>query len=408
MTARNVLCRTFPVQRQLGQNAVAGAAYRAGENLVERSRSADEKDRLHRYAGRSVTVREAMILIPDGAPSWASDRAELWNRVEESETRKNARVGREVQLGLAYELGHDEQRALLAEFAEREFISKGFAVDIAIHNYGRTIPAIGAEGEQHASIRDWAQAGVPFLERGEAEGFGREHVLILRSRAGEVTGYKHYQPHAHLRIPPRPFESGAFAGNKAASREFDRHETAMRWRYEWPKLQNGYLEQAGSEIRVRSTSAEEERFPDAPRLAEGGDDRIHAIEQRAHELDAASREKHEAAKRVEEMDQAFRAFHNSNVLMAYQDARAEASDETARVEREQVRQAAWWRNVSIYISRWREEFREQVGIWRDRIVKQAERVASLIGWRIKAYDSGGGGAPRDESTQDGHDGQDRD
>lgn len=131
---RNVLCRTFPVQRQLGHSAVAGAAYRAGQNLTERGRDADGQDRVHRYAGRSMTVREAFILTPDDCPAWAQDRGELWNRVEESETRKNARVGREVQLGLAYELNHDEQRAVVTEFARREFVAKGFAVDVAIHN----------------------------------------------------------------------------------------------------------------------------------------------------------------------------------------------------------------------------------------------------------------------------------
>lgn len=393
---RNVTCKTYPVQRQLGQSAVAGAAYRSGENLVERSRSPEGQDKTHRYAGRTVTVREAFIITPEGAPAWAGDRAELWNRVEESETRKNSRVGRELQVGFAYELSQAEQKALVTEFARREFVAKGFAVDIAIHNYGRTFPAIGGDDEQHAKVKGWAETGVPFLDAAEAKGISGEHLLILRDRAGQVTGYKHYQPHAHVRITPRPFEGEGFAKGKGASREFDRHEKAMEWRYEWPKLQNAYLERAGSDVRVRSTSLDEDNYPDVPRLPEGGNVQIHAIEQRRHELQGEEREKHEAAQAAETRDQTFRALHNDTVRQAFLDEHAEP-DDAAQDSREQMRLAAWWRNASQRFNQWRFDFREQADVWRERFGQQKERLSSLLGWH---HPPEGDGPPREPDRAD--------
>ena len=45
------------------------------------------------------------------------DRSELWNRVEEAETRKNSQVAREVRVALPAELSHDERVELVRDFA---------------------------------------------------------------------------------------------------------------------------------------------------------------------------------------------------------------------------------------------------------------------------------------------------
>jgi MobA/MobL family. len=173
---RNVTCKTSPVSRAQGHSAVGGAAYRAGENLKAEGAGKDGADKWFRYSGRQVVVREAFIMAPKDAPEFVFDRGELWNTVEAMETRSNARLGREVQLGLAWELSHDEQRALVREFAQKEFVDRGFVVDIAIHNYGRTIPSIGASEEQAERIREFAST-YPMLERSEAQGISEPHLL---------------------------------------------------------------------------------------------------------------------------------------------------------------------------------------------------------------------------------------
>lgn len=57
------------VSRGRGQSAVAGAAYRAGETL-----HCEREGVTHDYS-RKGGVETAFVLAPDGAPSWALERA---------------------------------------------------------------------------------------------------------------------------------------------------------------------------------------------------------------------------------------------------------------------------------------------------------------------------------------------
>lgn len=379
---RNVTCKTTPVSRAKGHSAVGGAAYRAGENLKARGQGVDGSDKWFRYGNREAVVRESFIMTPDGAPDYATDRSELWNRVEEMEKRADARLGREVQLGLAYELNHDEQRALVREFAQREFVAKGFVVDVSIHNYGRTLPAFGGSEQQQERIREFAQAGLPFLERAEAKGRSDPHVLIMRRKDGTATGYKLYQPHAHLRVTPRTCAGGAFVKDKYASRELNRHETAMGWRYEWPKLQNGYLERAGSEIRVSSTSEEESEFPDLRLLGQARDAQAsnlaHNIDERADAMQPQAQEAHAQVREADAIDREFRDMHNQTLRQAYIDNQTATPQEAD--DRDALRLATWWRNMAQRFNSWRFDFTEKAQEWRSRFEGQQWRLTSLLGW----------------------------
>lgn len=81
------------VSRASGRSAVAAAAYRAGERLLNA-----RDGRVHDYTGKPVL--EAFIMTPDTVPSWAADRSQLWNAVEATEKRKDAKVAREYELAL--------------------------------------------------------------------------------------------------------------------------------------------------------------------------------------------------------------------------------------------------------------------------------------------------------------------
>ena len=382
MIERSVTCKTLPVSRARGHTAVGGAAYRAGENIKARGQGPDGADKWYRYSGRRDTVRETFILAPPTAPDYVYDRAELWNRVEEIETRKNARLGRDTQLGFAYELPKAEQRKLLEEFVQSEFVARGFVADVAIHDYGKPIPAMGSSEEQQTRLREFAQAGVPFLERDEAKASEEQHLMVVRNKQGDVTGYRLYQPHAHVRITPRAIEDGEWVENKKASRYFNKAETAKNWRYDWPKAQNAYLERIGAEVRVTSTSFEEDAYPDVPRMGTGGDAVTHAIEERAHELGDEERTKHEEAKAREEADQRFREFHNETLRQAFKDEHADTSEAEAD-EREAKRLTAWWRNMSERYNQWRFDFKEHAAEWRTRFEQQKQRMKSALGWQLR-------------------------
>lgn len=138
------------VSRASGRSAVAAAAYRAGERLVNA-----RDGRVHDYTGKPVI--ETIIMAPDGAPAWAADRGRLWNAVEVSEKRKDAKVAREYELALPAELGAKARRSLAVGFAELLMDRYGVAVDVALH-------PPDAEGDQrnhHAHLLTTTRAMTP-------------------------------------------------------------------------------------------------------------------------------------------------------------------------------------------------------------------------------------------------------
>ena len=387
---RNVNCVTYPHSRSYGHSAVKGAAYRAGENIRERGRGENPQPQVHRFAGRAADVRETFILLPDSAPDWARAfagnvsalRAELWNRVEEFETHSKARVAREMQLGLAYELTRAEQKELITTFVEREVVSRGFAADVAIHDYGRTLPAMGGTEKDKSDLRDWADRGLPFLARAEAKGVEFEHVVEVR-RDGQVTGYKHYQPHAHVYITPRNFEDGNFAKNKYAGRYFNAYDTAKEWRYEWPKMQNAVLEANGIDVRVHATSETERAHRDRNFRGQSQDKTTYEMDRREEELSPEERTKHDEAKRIDELRRDFNREHNDTIRLAEEDLRSD-EDPDQRHSGEQKRISLWWRNMSQRYHLWRYDHSAVGQEWRDKFERVRHRIAGMLGWQHRA------------------------
>jgi hypothetical protein len=129
-------CSTKPLARSSGRSAVAAAAYRCGDCLV------DERQGLeHDYTRRAGVVHTELVL-PEGAGEWS--RAELWNAAEQAEKRKDARTAREWEVALPDELSQEERRELAVRFARGLAGKYGCAVDVALHAPDR-------EGDQ----RNW-------------------------------------------------------------------------------------------------------------------------------------------------------------------------------------------------------------------------------------------------------------
>ena len=115
------------VSRSTGRSATAAAAYRAGFLIID-ARTGE----IHDYT-RKGGVESADIVLPVGAPQWASDRAKLWNAAEAAEKRKDACVAREYEVALPSELSPAERRRLVLDFAKEMANEEGCAVDVAIH-----------------------------------------------------------------------------------------------------------------------------------------------------------------------------------------------------------------------------------------------------------------------------------
>ncbi len=183
--------RATMISRSQGRSATAASAYRVAERIEDR-RTGLTFD----YAARGG-VDHTEILAPDHAPDWVRDRSELWNRVEESETRKNSQVAREVRVALPDELTHAQRVALVRDYAQEQFVDRGMVADIALHAPGR----VGDERNHHAHI-----------------------LLTTREIDGE--------------------------GFTTKNRDWNKVEVLEGWREAWARDSNAALERAGIEDRV--------------------------------------------------------------------------------------------------------------------------------------------------------------
>lgn len=114
------------LSRSKGDSATAAAAYRAGL-CVE-----DPSGARHDYSKKGGVLSVDM-LAPDGAPAWATDPHQLWAKVEEGATRKNARVAREVRAALPHELTPEQRRGLAKDLGQLLVERYGVAAQVAIH-----------------------------------------------------------------------------------------------------------------------------------------------------------------------------------------------------------------------------------------------------------------------------------
>ncbi|MEP4660054.1 MAG: MobQ family relaxase, partial [Nitratireductor sp.] len=183
--------RASMISRSQGRSVTAASAYRVAERIEDR-RTGLTFD----YAAKGG-VDHTEILAPDHAPDWVHDRSELWNRVEESETRKNSQVAREVRVALPDELTHAQRVALVRDYAQTQFVDRGMVADIALHAPGRA-------------------------------GDERNH-------------------HAHILLTTREVDADGFT---TKNRDWNKVEVLEGWREAWARDSNAALERAGVEDRV--------------------------------------------------------------------------------------------------------------------------------------------------------------
>lgn len=112
-----------------GRSVIAAAAYRAGTKLMDEIRG-----KIFDYARRTKGVINSTILAPEGAPAWATDSGQLWNKVEAGEKRSDAQLAREFILALPKELSADDQFLTAVEWAKRELVTSGMVAEVSLHH----------------------------------------------------------------------------------------------------------------------------------------------------------------------------------------------------------------------------------------------------------------------------------
>ncbi|MHB1057993.1 MAG: MobA/MobL family protein [Rhodanobacter sp.] len=129
--------------RGAGHSAIAGVAYRLGLRLYDR-----RTDQWHDYRRRMLgeEIVRALTVAPEGAPDWATDPQELWERVEAAEKRKDAQVARDYRIPVPFGLTDDQAGDLAEEMARficRELhtsVSLGLHRDAEVDALGNVKP----------------------------------------------------------------------------------------------------------------------------------------------------------------------------------------------------------------------------------------------------------------------------
>jgi len=116
------------ISRGKGKSAVAAAAYRSGEKIVN-----DFDGIIHDYTKKAGVIHME-IMLPENAPLEYSDRATLWNAVEKIEKAKNSQLAREFDVALPKELSFEQNKELIREYCRKNFVTEGMCVDFAIHD----------------------------------------------------------------------------------------------------------------------------------------------------------------------------------------------------------------------------------------------------------------------------------
>lgn len=119
---------TQVIRRSKGRSSVACAAYRSGERLFDQRTGESHRE------GDASRVVYTEIVVPTGAPLWASKREELWNMVEAGERRIDSQVAREFELALPVELSLLQHLDLLRGWVHAELTPHGVIADIAVHD----------------------------------------------------------------------------------------------------------------------------------------------------------------------------------------------------------------------------------------------------------------------------------
>lgn len=145
------------IKRSKGLSATVAAASHAAELIVN-----ERTGEVHDHT-RKKNVLHSKILAPEGAPGWVFNRAELWNKVELGEKRKDAQVCREIKISLPFELSSQQRLDLILSYVKKNFVRYGMVADACLH----APPQGGNDKNFHAYV-------LLTMRRLEGDGFGKK------------------------------------------------------------------------------------------------------------------------------------------------------------------------------------------------------------------------------------------
>nr|CRY93704.1 hypothetical protein [uncultured prokaryote] len=196
------------IGRSGGRSATAAAAYRATCKIEDRTTG-----EVFDYTKKEKALYFEILTNGD-VPKWATDRAELWNSVEEKENRKNSQFCRSFDIALMKELSLSQNIELIRKWANENYVKRGLVADIAIH-----APHRNADGTTNENL------------------------------------------HAHILIPTRKMNSDGWAEK---DREANDRDFLKQVRTSWADVVNSKFQRLGISEQIDERTLEEQGIDREP------------------------------------------------------------------------------------------------------------------------------------------------
>ena len=239
------------ISRGKSKSAVASAAYISCEKIT------NEWDGVtHDYHNKKGLLHSE-IFLPENIPINLKDRATLWNSVELNEKASNAQLARNFIIALPKELSFEENKKLITDFIQENFVSKGMIVDLAIHDESN-------EGNNniHAHIMTTLR---PINEKGQWQAKSKKEY-ILDDYGNKILN-----------------KNGKPKTRKVELTDWSDRGNAEKWRESFAEICNIYLERNNLEKRVDHRSFERQGIEEIPTIHLGAS--ASALERKGIETD---------------------------------------------------------------------------------------------------------------------------
>ena len=219
---KTVFMRVSNVGKSNNKSAIAASAYRSGTKMYDAI-----KDKMYNYSNKKEVVYDA-IMLPEYAPQKYQDRQTLWEDVQNNETASDARYCKDIMIAIPRNLTQKQRVELVNQFLFANFVSKGYACQISIHDKG--------DGNPHAHVLVSAR---PFNKNGQWADVKAKRVYKLDAQGNKIPVID--QKTGKQKIGTR--------GRKMWHREWvyqdplDQASSVDKWKKSWRDICNTVLEQ---------------------------------------------------------------------------------------------------------------------------------------------------------------------
>ena len=239
------------ISRGKSKSAVASAAYISCKKIK------NEWDGVtHDYHNKKGLLHSEIFLL-ENIPKEFQNRRFLWNSVELNEKASNAQLARNFIIALPKELSFEENKKLITEFIQENFVSKGMIADLAIHDESN-------EGNNniHAHIMTTLR---PINEKGQWQAKSKKEY-ILDDEGNKILN-----------------KNGKPKTRKVELTDWNNKGNAEKWRESFAEICNIYLERNNLEKRVDHRSFERQGIEEIPTIHLGAS--ASALERKGIETD---------------------------------------------------------------------------------------------------------------------------